>query len=106
MTPKERAQKLCESVRALIWGIYDEKALTTVENTIKEATAELQAKLDQAERDVKEVQAAREWIANKTGVGGGLRPLSFLISSHEYMAQERAAAWAQQHAAESALAAA
>ncbi len=36
-----------------------------------------------------ECVAARKWIVEKIGVGGGPRPLSFLIASHEYMATER-----------------
>ncbi len=36
-----------------------------------------------------ECRAARKWIADKTGVGGGTEPLSFLIASHDYMAAER-----------------
>jgi len=39
--------------------------------------------------ECEECVAARKWIVEKTGVGGGPRPLSFLIASHDYMAAER-----------------
>lgn len=55
--------------------------------------------LTRAEADVAEVAEARKWVADKTGVGGGTRPLSFLIASHEQMARERNAALQRERAA-------